>query len=106
MSRIQVPSVETTTGASAEDYAQITRTQRPEASSSLVRRLVLARNDPAKRRIREWLANIDDERLSDFGLMASDVAALRNASYAQDPLHKDKIRNDFHVNTRPSNVVI
>src|ERR1700752_991459 len=32
----------------------------PKARSSLVRRLVAARNDPAKQRIRAWLAALED----------------------------------------------
>ncbi len=47
--------------------------------SSLVRRLVQAKDDPAKQRIREWLGLIDDERLLDFGLTPDDIAALRVA---------------------------
>jgi hypothetical protein len=99
MSRIQVPSVEATAGASAEDYAQIKRAQCPKARSSLVRRIVQAENDPAKRRMREWLANIDDERLSNFGLVASDIAALRNANCVQDRLHSDKGVRERHLST-------
>jgi hypothetical protein len=41
----------------------------PAARSSLVRRLVLARNDSAKQRVRALLIEIDDERLLRFGLM-------------------------------------
>ena len=37
--------------------------------SGLVRRLVRARNDPGKERIRKWLIDIDDAKLqSDLGL--------------------------------------
>ncbi|WP_132958110.1 hypothetical protein [Rhizobium sp. BK251] len=46
-------------------------------SSALVRRLVRARNDPAKERIRAWFSEMDDARLLDFGLTAADIAALR-----------------------------
>jgi hypothetical protein len=99
MSRIQVPSVEATAGPSADDYAQIKRALCPEVRSSLVRRIVQAENDPAKRRVREWLANIDDERLSDFGLLASDVAALRKANCVQNRLHNDKGVRVRHLNT-------
>ena len=49
----------------------------PEARSSLVRRLVAAENDPAKQRIRAWLANIGDERLSGLGLTPQDILILR-----------------------------
>jgi hypothetical protein len=34
------------------------------ARSSLVRRLLQAKDDPAKQRIRRWLSDIDDKRLS------------------------------------------
>ena len=51
----------------------------PSARSSLVRRLVAARDDPAKRRIREWLANLGDERLSGLGLTPQDILVLRAA---------------------------
>ena len=53
---------------------------RPIAGSSLVRRLVLAKDDPAKLRIRAWLSDIDDERLFCFGLTSEDIAALRGAA--------------------------
>ena len=46
-------------------------------AGSLVRRLVEARDDPAKRRVRTWLKAIDDERLSGFGLTPEDIADLR-----------------------------
>jgi hypothetical protein len=90
MSRIQVPSNEAATGASVEVHAQIKKAPCLKASSSLVRRLVLAENDPAKRRIREWLANIDDKRLLDFGFTSSDIAVLRNVNCVKTRLHKDK----------------
>jgi uncharacterized protein YjiS (DUF1127 family) len=48
--------------------------------SSLIRRLVRAKDDPAKRRIRAQLSEIDDERLSCLGLTAEDIAALRGAA--------------------------
>jgi hypothetical protein len=47
------------------------------AGSSLVRRLVRAKDDPAKRRIRAQLSEIDDERLLGLGLTSDDIAALR-----------------------------
>jgi len=41
----------------------------PVTRSGLVRRLVRARNDPGKERIRKWLIDIDDAKLqSDLGL--------------------------------------
>ena len=47
------------------------------AGSSLVRRLVLAKDDPAKQRMRVWLSDVNDERLLRFGLTFQDIAALR-----------------------------
>jgi uncharacterized protein YjiS (DUF1127 family) len=48
-----------------------------KARSSLVRRLVQARDDPGKQRIRAWLSALDDEQLSNLGLTAEDIHALR-----------------------------
>jgi hypothetical protein len=39
-------------------------------------RTVQARDDPAKQRIRRWLSDINDERLSRFGLTPEDMALL------------------------------
>jgi hypothetical protein len=50
---------------------------RAASPSSLVRRLVLAQRDPVRRRVRRWLASIAEQRLSEFGLTAEDVAILR-----------------------------
>ena len=50
-----------------------------KAQSSLVRRLVQARDDPAKRRIRHWLSDINDEQLLAFGLTEEDIALLRGS---------------------------
>lgn len=52
----------------------------PKAGSSLVRRLVLAKDDPAKQRIRAQLGEIDDERLLCLGLTSEDIAALRGTA--------------------------
>jgi hypothetical protein len=52
-------------------------TESKKGGSSLVRRLVGARDDPAKQRIRVWLSEIDDERLLNFGLSVEDIALLR-----------------------------
>jgi hypothetical protein len=54
--------------------------ERPIAGLSLVRRLVLAKDDPAKQRIRAWLSAIDDEQLRCLGLTSEDIAALRGTS--------------------------
>jgi uncharacterized protein YjiS (DUF1127 family) len=48
-----------------------------KARSSLVRRLVQAHDDPGKQRIRAWLRELDDEQLSNLGLTAEDIHALR-----------------------------
>jgi hypothetical protein len=50
-----------------------------QAQSSLVRRLVAAKDDPAKQRIRRWLSDIDDEHLFGFGLTAEDILLLRGS---------------------------
>jgi hypothetical protein len=55
-------------------------TRRPMAGSSLVRRLVRAKSDPAKQRIRSWLVQIDDEQLVRFGLTYEDIATLRGTA--------------------------
>jgi uncharacterized protein YjiS (DUF1127 family) len=49
------------------------------ARSSLVRRLVRAKDDPAKQRIRRWLSDIDDQQLSSLGLTPEDIALLRGS---------------------------
>jgi hypothetical protein len=50
-----------------------------QPGSSLVRRLVRAKDDPGKQRIRRWLCAINDERLLDFGLTTEDIALLRGS---------------------------
>ena len=53
--------------------------------SGLVLRLVRARNDPGKERIRKWLIDIDDAKLqSALGLTLEDVAVPREW-YARKP---------------------
>jgi uncharacterized protein YjiS (DUF1127 family) len=47
--------------------------------SSLVRRLVQAKEYPAKQRIRRWLSDISDERLLSLGLTPEDIALLRGS---------------------------
>jgi hypothetical protein len=44
-----------------------------------VRRLVQAKDGPAKQRIRRWLSDVDDERLLSFGLTPEDIALLRSS---------------------------
>ena len=48
------------------------------SGSSLVRRVVQAHDDPAKRRIRAWLRELDDEQLSSIGLTREDINVLRH----------------------------
>jgi hypothetical protein len=55
-----------------------------KARSSLVRRLVQARDDPAKQRIRRWLSDMTDERLLSFGLTPEDIALLRGSRSADN----------------------
>ena len=45
-----------------------------------MRRLVRAKDDPAKQRIRTQLSEIDDARLSCLGLTSEDIATLRGAT--------------------------
>jgi hypothetical protein len=53
------------------------------AGSSLVTRLVRAKHDPAKQRIRAQLSEVDDEQLFGFGLTSEDIAALRGTASPQ-----------------------
>jgi hypothetical protein len=53
--------------------------QMPKTRSSLVRRLVQAKDDPAKQRIRRWRSDVDDERLLGFGLTPEDITLLRGS---------------------------
>ena len=48
--------------------------------SSFVRRLLRARDDAVKERVRAWLTDLDDERLLGFGLAPEDIALLREFS--------------------------
>jgi hypothetical protein len=50
------------------------------AGSGLVRRLVRAKDDPAKQRIRAQLSEIDEEQLLSLGLTSEDIPALRGAA--------------------------
>ena len=52
-----------------------------KTGSSLVRRLVRARNDPGKERIRNWLIDLDNAQLrSGLGLTLEDIAVLRDGT--------------------------
>jgi hypothetical protein len=70
-----LPKADPSAQASAKAEGIAKRTAR----SSLVRRLVRARDDPAKQRIRRWLGDIDDARLLGFGLTPEDIALLRGS---------------------------
>ena len=48
-----------------------------KARSSLVRRPVQAKDDPAKQRVRRWASDISDGRLLSLGLTPEDIALLR-----------------------------
>ena len=53
----------------------------PTTGSGLVRRLVQARNDPGKERIRNWLIDLDDAQLqSGLGLTPEDIVVLRGGT--------------------------
>jgi hypothetical protein len=53
----------------------------PKMRSGLVCRLVRARNDPGKERIRKWLIDLDDAQLqSGLGLTVEDIAVLRTGT--------------------------
>src|SRR5580692_10038047 len=54
-----------------------TTEQQAAGASSLVSRLVQAQHDPVKRRARQWLISIADQRLAEFGLSSKDIAVLR-----------------------------
>jgi len=55
------------------------RPARPlKARSNLVRRLIQARDDPRKQRIRAWLRELDDEQLAGLGLTPEDILVLRH----------------------------
>lgn len=49
----------------------------PKPGSSLVQRLLAAREDQAKRRVVSYLAAMDDARLAGLGFTPDDVKALR-----------------------------
>ena len=53
-----------------------------KSQSALVRRLVNAGDDPAKRHVRHSLSDISDDRLLSFGLTAQDIVLLRGTPSA------------------------
>ena len=69
----------------------------PKMMSGLVCRLVRARDDPGKERIRMWLIDLDDARLkSGLGLTAEDIAVLRTGTTTASPL---RLKKRFWENT-------
>ena len=59
----------------------------PKMGTGLVRRLVCARDDPGKARIRMWLIELDDAQLqSGLGLTVEDIAILRTSTRTASPL--------------------
>ena len=59
----------------------------PKMGSGLVRRLVCARDDPGKERIRVWLIDLEDAQLqSGLGLTVEDIAVLHTATQTASPL--------------------
>jgi hypothetical protein len=61
----------------------------PKMGSGLVRRLVCARDDPGKERIRMWLIDLDDAQLrSGLGLTVEDIAVLRTGTKQHRPCVK------------------
>jgi hypothetical protein len=62
---------------SRQAVATLSANVRP-VPSGLVRRLIRARNDPGKGRIRMWLIDLDDSQpRSGLGLTFEDIAVLR-----------------------------
>ena len=58
----------------------------PQNGSGLVCRLVCARDDPGKERIRMWLIDLDDAQLqSGLGLTVEDIAVLRTRRKTASP---------------------
>jgi hypothetical protein len=59
----------------------------PKMGSGLVCRLVSARDDPGKERIRRWLIKLHDGQLqSGLGLTVEDIAVLRTCTKTASPL--------------------
>jgi hypothetical protein len=65
----------------------------PKMGSGLVRRLVCARNDPGKERIRRWLIDLDDAQLqSGLGLTVEYIAVLRTCTKTASPMRSKGVR--------------
>jgi hypothetical protein len=62
----------------------------PKMGSRLVCRLVSARDDPGKERIRMWLIGLDDAQLQlGLGLTVEDIAVLRTGTKAASLLRQE-----------------
>jgi len=73
------------------------RASLPTSKSGLVHRLVRARNDPGKERIRTCLLNLTDAQLRlGLGLALEDIAVLRAGTPRNPPIweNKDHPRGD------------
>ena len=65
----------------------------PKIGSGLVRRLVYARDDPGKARIRMWLIDLDDAQLQlGLGLTIEDIAVLRTGTKTASPQRAKGVR--------------
>src|SRR5215831_21084786 len=63
----------------------------PKMGSCLVCRVVCARDDPGKERIRMWLIDLDDAQLrSGLGLTVEDIAVQRTGTKTASPLRQEK----------------
>ena len=72
----------------------------PKMRSGLVCRLVCARDDPGKERIRMWLIELDDAQLqSGLGLTVEDIAILRTGTETDRPC-VEKNDSPNHVGTK------
>jgi hypothetical protein len=66
----------------------------PKMGSGLVCRLVSARDDPGKERIRRWLIKLDNAQLqSGLGLTVEDIAVLRTCTKTAWPLRAKGVRS-------------
>jgi hypothetical protein len=69
---------------SASGRATATPPLSKQSGSALVRRLTSAGDDPARRRLREWLGAVHDKLLLDFGLNAEEIGRLRGLGEKPD----------------------
>lgn len=65
----------------------------PKMESGLVCKLVCARDDPGKERIRRWLIDLDDAQLQlGLGLTIEDIAVLRTGTKTASPQRAKGVR--------------